>query len=271
MKSLVTQKSPSALPLMNRVEYDPVIKRFNVFLAGRPANEETVREFFTLEATVYSARSIQLHKCAIKAAVKQAMPSHDTRFIASMDSLFKSIKTPKPDGKVQEVDLFTKKEIRAVIKEAPRHIGLFIQVMYDTGSRVSECLSMRVKDCIEDRDAVRCKITGKGSRERTLTMTKTLFRQVRKHFAGKVWLFEHAGKRYGRQHIWSAMSVIGRKVTGRRLHPHSMRHSRITHLLDDGHPLAAVSRFAGHAQVTTTVQFYAHNLLDARTITGSAL
>lgn len=266
-----TTAPPTKLPLLRVPEYDPTIKRFNQFLEGRPANEETVREFFKLEANLYSARSIAKHKVAIRAGVRKAFPTNDLRVLASMDALFKSIKLPKAETRVREKDLFTKQEIRAIVAASPRHIGLFIRSMYDTGSRVSECLSMRVNDCTEDSEAVRCPITGKGKKERILTMSKKLFAQVRKHFAGNTWLFEHHGRCYNRKHMWFCVRKYGKIATGRHIHPHSFRHSRLTHLLDDGQPLAAVSNFAGHTNVKTTLDFYAHNVLDAKTIVGSGL
>ena len=174
----LTLGTPTSLPLLRSKEYDPVIQRFNAFLEGRSANEETIREFFALESEFYSAASILLHKTAIKKAAKKAFPSHDVRVLAHMDALFKSIKTPKPDVRVQDKDLFTKAEIRKMIAASPRHIGLFIQTLYNTCSRVSECLSMRLDNCIEDRKSIRCKIVGKGGRERELVMDKALFRKV---------------------------------------------------------------------------------------------
>ena len=258
--------TPTSLPILRKPEYDPTIRRFNEFLAGRSANEETIREFFELEASLYSAKSIMLHKSAIKAAAKQAYPTHDIRIIATMDALFKSIKLPKPQDRVQEKDLFSKEEIRKIVAHSPKHIGLFIKSLYNTCSRVSECLSMRLDDCFEDEQAIRCPIVGKGKKERTLVMGKALFHTVCKHFGGRTWLFEHHGKRYSRQHMWETIRRYGREATGRWIHPHSMRHSRITHLLEDGVPLVAVSRLAGHSQTSTTTQFYAHNQMKAAEI-----
>lgn len=270
MNELVTQ-APASLPTLNRQDYDCVIARFNDFLNGRTANEETIREFFEHESATYSASSIQLHKCAIKAAVKRAFPSHDLRFHSTMDALFKSIRVPKRDTKVKDSDLFTKAEIRKIIKVAPVHVGLILQALYDTGSRISECLSIKLKDCRQDRKAMRARILGKGSKERDLIIDLGLFRRIQKHFRGKVWLFEHNGRRYSRQHIWLEISKAGRLALGRRVHPHASRHSRLTHLLDDRQPLAAVSRFAGHSQITTTLAFYSHNVLATDDILKSRL
>jgi len=267
----LTVLAPSALPLLRRDDYDSVIKRFNIFLAGRTANEETIREFFKSEKRTYKARSIQVHKCAIKAAVYKAFPTHDTRIKAGMDEIFKSIKIPKPEPRIQSKDLFSKKEIRTIIKASPLHIGLFIQTLYDTGARVSEALSMEYRNCEETPGAVLCKITGKGSKEGALTLTKKLFQQIKKVFGGKVFLFEHGGKVYGRQHMWATCQKFGKIATGRKIHPHSLRHSRITHMIKDGLPLGAVSRFARHSNVTTTLQFYEHNILDESAITRGAL
>lgn len=263
----------SALPLLRRDDYDSVIIRFNEFLNGRTVDPDNVRDFFKEESKTYKARTIQVHKCAIKAAILAAYPTYDLRERAYMDQVFKAIKVPKPDGKVQEKELFTQEEIRAIVSHAPEHIGLFIRSCYDTGSRVSECLGMRLDKCVEDSEAVRCPIMGKGKKERTLMMTKPLFHQVREYFGGSVWLFENTGrgKHYSRQHLWYTIVKHGRAATGRHIHPHSLRHSRITHMLEAGLPLDAVSRFAGHVDTKTTLAFYAHVTLKAAQIIAGTL
>jgi len=45
---------------------------------------------------------------------------------------------------------------------------------------------------------------------------------------------------------------------------HGLRHTHISHLLEDGHPIKAVSSRAGHAQVSVTLDIYTHCLLDSQ-------
>ena len=270
--ALTVQNAPAQLPVPRHKDYALTVRRFNEFAAGRPINEETVREFFAMEKQRgYSARTIALHKVAVKAGLLAAYPSHDSRIRSFFDTLFREIKLPKTELRVHSSYIFSRAEVRRFLAKAPKHVGLFARLLYDTGARVSEGLSIRLKDCKEDRGAVLAAVVGKGSKAGVLTISKKLFAQIRKTYGGKVYLFEHKGKPYTRQHMGHVMSKVSRQVLGRNMHPHTMRHSRITHLLEQGEPLDAVSRFARQSQTSTTLAFYAHTQLTSADILKSSL
>jgi site-specific recombinase XerD len=269
---LPTQSAARALPQLKIPQYDPVIRCFNEWLAGRPVTEETVREFFQAqERAGYSARSLRLHKVAIKAAIRHAFPSHDSRVDASLDAFFRSLKTPRPETHIQEGDIFSRDELKMLITASPHHVGLFIQALYNTGARISELLSVRLSKCERDRTVIRCRITGKGKRERTLILDRKLFESIRIAFPSKDFLFANEGRPYSRQHMAREMKRHSREILSRDIHPHALRHSRVTHLLAAGKPLEAVSKFAGHTRVDTTVRFYAHNILQVQEILATGL
>lgn len=234
--------------------------------------EQSVREFFDEEmAAGYSARSIRLHKVAIKAAIQKAFPSHDTRVVAALDALFRSVRTPRPESHFQNSDIFSQDELKRLIEASPRHIGLFIRALYNTGARISELLSIRLRDCRHGTSVVHCRITGKGKRERALTIARTLFESIRETNESKTFLFEHQGKRYTRQHMGREIKKFCRQALGRDIHPHALRHSRVTHMLAAGKPVEAVSKFVGHSRVETTLRFYAHNVLLIKDILEDGL
>lgn len=259
---MLEQSLATSLPFLQVPQYDVTIRRFNDWLAGRPICETTVREFFEDECEAsYSGRSRRLHKVAIKAAVKKAFPSHDARIASALDALFRSIRTPSPDARVQTSDVFSADELKILIEACPEHIGLFVRALYNTGARISELLSIKLRECRRGREVMHCRITGKGKRERGLTLDRKLFEGIRLTCKSREWLFEHSGKRYSRQHFAREIKKYSIQALGREIHPHALRHSRITHLLAAGKPLEAVSKFVGHARVETTLRFYAHNWL----------
>lgn len=269
---LPTHSSRRSLHQLKIPQYDPIIRRFNEWLAGRPVTEDTVREFFrNQESTGYSARSLRLHKVAIKAAIKHAFPSHDSRVVASLDAFFRSLKTPRPETHIQEGDIFSRDELKKLIAASPRRVGLFIQALYNTGARISELLSVRINKCERDGTVVRCRITGKGKRERTLILDRRIFEAICKTFSSRDFLFAHGRTAYTRQHLAREMKRLSREILRRDIHPHALRHSRVTHLLAAGRPLEAVSKFAGHTRVDTTVRFYAHNILQVQDILATGL
>lgn len=272
LSMLLERVERKTLPVLRVPQYDVTVRRFNDWLEGRPVTDETVRDFFReLERDGYSARSIRLAKVAIKAAVLKAFPSHDSRVRASLDALFRSIKVALPESHVQETDVFTKRELETLVEDCPERLGLFVRALYNTGSRISELLSVRLKSSVRDRSVYRCRITGKGKRERTLVIDRELFEGIQKAYGSKDFLFAHNGKRYSRQYLAREIKKHALRSLGRDIHPHALRHSRITHLLRDGKPVDAVSRFAGHSTPGTTLKFYAHTLLSAEEILETGL
>lgn len=271
----LTASAPASLPVPREKNYRGAVKRFNTWAKGRPVTEETVRAFFTEHTGKAAASTLMLYKAAIKQGVLAAVPTHDTRALAALRELFRSIKVPKPESKLKNSDVFTPAEIKNIIRHAPMKTGAFIRALYDTGARVSELLSVRLADCklhgLQGR-AVLMRITGKGGRERELTIDWTLWKRIKGLCGGKTYLFEREdGRPWDRRLVWDHINKACMEALGRRAHPHQMRHSRVTHLLASGVPLGAVSRFAGHAQRTTTLAYYDHTEISANQILKTRL
>ena len=142
-----------------------------------------------------------------------------------------------------------------------------IEVMYATGVRVSELVSLDIDDVDLDESFVRC--MGKGSRERIIPLHDEAVETVREYVedgrpslagaaAGRAMFVSRKGGRLTRQALWLILKAraqaagIERKIT-----PHTLRHSFATHLLIGGAPLRHVQELLGHASITTT-QVYTH-------------
>jgi integrase/recombinase XerD len=143
-----------------------------------------------------------------------------------------------------------------------------LETLYATGIRVSELVSLKQSNLRIDEGLIL--VCGKGSKERlvpigrsALQWIKEYQKQARVHLvhAGKSqdYLFLNIqGARLTRDMIrklvgkYSLASGIGKKV-----HPHTFRHSFATHLLEGGADLRAVQEMLGHADISTT-QIYTH-------------
>lgn len=142
-----------------------------------------------------------------------------------------------------------------------------IEVMYATGVRVSELVSLDIDDVVLDESFVRC--MGKGSKERIIPVHDEAVATVREYLedgrpslagaaAGRALFVSRKGGRLTRQALWLILkgraqaAGIERKIT-----PHTLRHSFATHLLIGGAPLRHVQELLGHASITTT-QVYTH-------------
>ena len=142
-----------------------------------------------------------------------------------------------------------------------------IEVMYATGVRVSELVSLDIDDVDLDESFVRC--MGKGSKERIIPLHDEAVGTVSEYLedgrpslagdaAGRALFVSRKGGRLTRQALWLILkgraqaAGIERKIT-----PHTLRHSFATHLLIGGAPLRHVQELLGHASITTT-QVYTH-------------
>ena len=148
-----------------------------------------------------------------------------------------------------------------------------IEVLYATGLRVTELLSLKAGDIALDAGYLTC--IGKGDKQRIVPLGQSAVDWVKRYVAEarpallkgrkSPWLFVNAkaGGRLSRVGFWKVLKEYGIKAgVSRDLSPHVLRHSFATHLLDRGADLRAIQMMLGHADLSTT-QIYTH-VLEAR-------
>jgi integrase/recombinase XerD len=147
-----------------------------------------------------------------------------------------------------------------------------IELLYATGMRVSELISVRPADLHLDEHYLNC--IGKGNKERLIPIgeqaTAWILRYQRdgrpvflKGRASPRLFVNARGGPLGRVGFWKILKQYGRQAgLPRSLSPHVVRHSFATHLLDRGADLRAIQMMLGHSDLSTT-QIYTH-VLEAR-------
>ena len=146
-----------------------------------------------------------------------------------------------------------------------------IELLYATGMRVSELLSLRPADVNLEASYLTC--SGKGSKQRIVPIgdeaaawVKKYVRESRPALLGKrtsLRLFVNAkggGPGLTRVGFWKILKGYARQAgLTKTLSPHMLRHSFATHLLERGADLRAIQMMLGHADLSTT-QIYTHVL-----------
>ena len=142
-----------------------------------------------------------------------------------------------------------------------------LEMLYATGARVSEVTNLKLTDINLEAGYIRC--FGKGSKERIVPigemasecLTKYL-NEVRPLLIKPTSLpnvfFSRRGKRLTRDAIWRILKhYAGLAGIRGRIHPHLLRHSFATHLLEHGANIRYVQEMLGHTDISTT-QIYTH-------------
>jgi integrase/recombinase XerD len=142
-----------------------------------------------------------------------------------------------------------------------------LEMLYATGMRVSELTSLRISDLLLESGLVRC--LGKGRRERLVPVGKKALDAARDYLefarhrisskdAGEAVFITNRGRGLSRKTVWSLLKAYAREAGIKKsVHPHTLRHSCGTHLLEGGADLRAVQELLGHVSIDTT-EIYTH-------------
>ena len=138
-----------------------------------------------------------------------------------------------------------------------------LEVLYATGLRVSELITLKLDGVNLDGGFVRC--MGKGSKERIVPLGASAAQAVSAYLMARRirkptnYLFlNNRGDKLSRMGFWKILKAYGLKAgIKKKLTPHVLRHSFATHLLERGADLRAVQTMLGHSNISTT-EIYTH-------------
>lgn len=146
-----------------------------------------------------------------------------------------------------------------------------LELIYASGMRVSELVSLDTDDVNLEEGYVRC--LGKGAKERVIPIHQkaidalTVYLEqsrpiIATRKSGRAAFLNRRGERLTRQGFWLILKGHAKRagING-KITPHTLRHSFATHLLQGGAPLRHVQELLGHASITTT-QVYTHLTSD---------
>ena len=160
--------------------------------------------------------------------------------------------------------------IDASSDEGIRHLAL-LSLMYDSACRVQEIISLNVMD-FHPGQCCRIYVHGKGNKYRSIPLLKETEKIVSKYIKQFCLIPEsplfcnRSGERLTRQGIRyiirkysKAANDANPGIINGSVYPHRMRHSKATHLVDNGINIYYVRDFLGHESVATTQMYLTMN------------
>jgi integrase/recombinase XerD len=214
-----------------------------------------------------AAATVSRHMVSIRSLyqflVRERMIDHDPSL---------NMETPKPGKRLPKVLTVGEVENLLAAPQTTTAAGArdkaMLELLYATGIRVSELISLDVADVNLAMGFLRC--MGKGSKERIIPLGRFAGDAVRKYIEtmrpqlvkptkpDSALFISRIGARMTRQGFWKIIKRYAREANiAKDITPHTLRHSFATHLLENGADLRAVQEMLGHADISTT-QIYTH-------------
>lgn len=212
------------------------------------SQQDVENYLLTLNSTKYKLQTIyamqKFYKCVMK------MPNH-----------LKDLPAPKQEKYIPNT--LNAQEVYRIVNSIQnlKHRAI-IQLIYACGLRIGEVVNIKITDI----DGVKMQLhirQSKGAKDRIVPIpaqTLNMLRMYYKEYKPKNYLFDgQQSEKYSERSIQQIFKSacktarIYKKVT-----VHSLRHSRATHLVDNGIDMSMIQKFLGHAHIKTTVDFYLH-------------
>jgi site-specific recombinase XerD len=258
-----------------------ITAKYLIYISKKYQSEETLRayksdlgQFFSgtttltrswilkkiLDLTHYSAASRARKIACVKGFFAWA---HEEGLLEEDFSVvFGSVKTPArlPHFLSADEALLVWKSLNSDGSETSDSDRLIFLLMYGSGLRVSEVATAKTKDLDLSRGAIR--VLGKGKKWRWVPLLEDAKRILTASAFGEHVLENGKGEPLNVRTLHRRIRRLGIKAAlSRPLHPHMLRHSFATHLLESGANLRTIQELLGHSSLQTT-QKYTHVTID---------
>ncbi|TEB17492.1 Tyrosine recombinase XerD [Pelotomaculum sp. FP] len=246
--------------------YIAFCRKYSLVTMEQAGKDAIMSYLFQLQLDGRSPATISRHLAAIKSYYRFAL----NEGVVSKDPS-QELESPKPAQRlprvltIEEVDLLLSQP--NIGEPAGLRDKAMLELLYATGLRVSELVSLDLTNLNLDNGFIRC--FGKGSKERVIPLGDVAARFLREYLgrgrrklekSGKVsaLFVNHRGQRLTRQGFWKIIKKYALKAKiNTVITPHTLRHSFATHLLENGADIRSVQEMLGHTDISTT-QIYTH-------------
>lgn len=253
--------------------YERDLRRYAQFLAARDKTHVEEVERADVEAFAASFAELDYAATSAERALAAVRGMHGFLVEEQICSLNPARDVPSPRRPDRLPEVLSIEQARSLVEQpfaptaAAQRDRTILEVLYGCGLRVSELCGLDLREVMLDEELLR--VLGKGSKERVVPITGAArdalveyLRTWRPMLLGNrpkidaVFLNQRGG-RLTRQSVHAVCEKYGRCVGIKGLHPHTLRHSFATHLVEGGADLRVVQELLGHASIATT-QIYSH-------------
>lgn len=216
-------------------------------------DEDDVKEYIAENLSESSASSIVVFLSAIRFSFSAILKK----------DLTLNIKRPKKERRIPAV--LTKEEVKVLLDNLPnKKSKLMVSLIYACGMRVSELTSLQIKDFNFDERVGHIR-QAKGKKDRLFNIPDFLFDDLKnikeiQEETKQEYLFSNpttGGKLTTRNLQKIVSKAVKRAGIKKSVHPHTLRHSFATHLLENDVDIRKIQELLGHADLSTT-QIYTH-------------
>lgn len=223
------------------------------------SNEE-LRNYLLYHKNKYASNTTTMALCAIKhlfgKTLQRTMP------VFNLTRQKKKNKLPSVLSKEEVRDFLNKTRLL-------RYRSLFT-IIYCCGLRLNEALNLKVINIDPKRMTLKVE-NGKGGLDRYVPLPKSALGILRKHYCthkNPLLIFPKCGQsqkdeNWAKEHlrkgtVWDVFKkVVTECKFNKKVHPHTLRHSYATHLLENGVDIRIISEYLGHKSLETTL-IYTH-------------
>ena len=273
------------------------IKRYGDYLTKEKNSSQNTVSSYLRDITQFSEYLLAAQRCSLREATGDMiqnymswMQNHGksaasvTRFLASAKSFYnylistgdrktnpaKGVAAAKVERKYPEI--LSSKEVELFL-EQPQCVDAkgfrdhaMLELLYATGIRVSELISLDIDDLNLAAGVIRCESRGK---ERVIPLYPTAIKALQDYVrsirpqlladsAEQTLFVNMNGERMSRQGFWKIIKYYQEKAgIAKDITPHTLRHSFAVHLLENGADLRSIQEMLGHADISST-QIYTH-------------
>ena len=189
-------------------------------------------------------------------------------YIKTLKRAWSIAETPYPKWVFHLPTILSQEEVAQLIDAAltPYH-RVLLMTLYATGARGAELTHLKRSDIDSQRMVIRIQ-GGKGRKDRDVMLSSKLLAELREHWhrlrrKPTTWLFpgnrHHSGDQpIGTKTVWNACKKAAQRAgLQKHVHPHTLRHSFATHLLEAGADLRTIQILLGHRDLEETT-IYLH-------------